>query len=93
MKAFVLLVAATAAIRLSDPLTRAEEARAVEKATTNRILDGLGERNSASRNGWVGKWNYAYEDFEKKMGPVDQLPVLNRAVGRINHPNYPYPMP
>ena len=93
MKAIILLVAAASAIKISDPLTRDEEARAVEIATTNRILDGLGERNSASRAGWTGKWNYATADFQSKMGPVDDMPVLKRAVGRINHPYYPYPKP
>ena len=94
MKAIILLVAAVSAIqvdRYSEPLTRNEEVRAVENATTNRILDGLGDRSDASRAAWTGKWNYSSKDFQSKLGPVDG--VLKRALGRINHPLYPYPTP
>ena len=42
MKAIILLLAAVTAIKITDPFSRDEEARVVEKMTTNRILDGLG---------------------------------------------------
>ena len=51
--------------------------------------------HNAAKAAFQGKVNYGTGEFIKKLGPLDDPSdaVLKRAVGRINHPYYPYPKP
>jgi len=94
-----LFAAAVQGVKLQDPLTRDEEARAIENAILSRTVgildsplahpkDGDHSGATASMKGVLN----SNEDAIKKMGPLgNQDPVLGLAVNRINHPLFPYP--
>ena len=103
MKSLSLLVAIAAAVKVQDPLTRDQEARAVENEVTFRVVHMLDSDlmhpddadHNAAKAAFQGRVDYSTGDFIKKLGPLDapEDEVLKRSVGRINHPYFPYPKP
>ena len=94
-----LLATAAQAVKLDGPLTRAEEARAIENAVLARTVGMLDSPiahpkdpdHSGAIDSMKGVLN-SNEDAIKKMGPLgNQDPILGKAVARINHPLFPYP--
>ena len=93
----LMLVSSSSAVSL-DRITRDEEARAVENATVNRIVEKLAppsdEEQEAARKTWRGQSTDLDNHLKvhKDMFEGQNIdPVLKRAVNRINHPMYAYP--
>ena len=102
MKVFgiaLLLVGNLSAVKISDPLSREQEARAIENAVLARTVGYLDSSvahpkdpdHSAAISAMKGIL-HSNEDAIKKMGPLgDKEKILGLAVDRINHPYFPYP--
>ena len=97
--ASMLAASAVNGVQLTGPLTRAEEARAIENAVLSRTVGSLdsevahpkdGDHSAAiaSMRGVLS----SNADAIKKMGDLKKKdPILGKAVERINHPYFPYP--
>ena len=80
------------------PMTKNEEARAIENAVTQRVVDNLTSKIPHAEDPNNIAAIYAYrghnpnrEDYLKtlaKLGSND--PLISKVVERVNHPYYPY---
>ena len=81
-----------------ERLNRDEEARAIENAVINRVVPKLDSEeahaddkdHSAAKSAFMGN-TPSSEDYMKKMGALAKdVPVLGKAMERLDHPYYPY---
>ena len=97
--AAVLVASAVQGVKIEGPLTRAEEARAIENAVLSRTVGSLDSEvahpKDADHSGAIAAMRGilgSNEDAIKKMGDLKKKdPILGKAVERINHPYFPYP--
>ena len=86
-----LFTASTQAMKLKDPLSREEEARAIENAILDRTVASLDTETAhpkdSDHSGAISALRGRYhtnEDAINKMGPLkDHDPILGKVVERI----------
>merc|ERR1719327_2015835 len=90
------LAAAVQGHKLNDPLTRDQEARAIENAILSRTVGQLDSEivhpKDPDHSGAISAMRGIYhsnEDAINKMGPLkDKDPILGKVVERITHPGF-----
>ena len=91
------LTASAHALKLTDPLSRDQEARAIENAVLDRTVGVLDDelshpKDQGSHSGARAAMRGVTFDNEQvinKMGPLEKFdPILGLAAKRIKHPMY-----